>query len=84
MALIDINSLEAAIDLFDNTYTQGSTAFVCGNGGSASIANHMVGDHVKIIQTDTEIKAKVISLCSNTEMMTAVANDISYNQIFSY
>ena len=84
MALIDVHLLEAAIELFDNTYTQGSTAFVCGNGGSAAIANHMVGDHSKIIQTDTEIKAKVISLCSNVEMMTAVSNDISYNQVFSY
>ena len=84
MESVDASLLQVVVDLFEKTYIQGSKAIVCGNGGSASIANHMVGDHGKIIQTDTNITARVISLCSNTEIMTAVANDISYDQIFSY
>ena len=58
--------------------------FVCGNGGSAAIANHFLADYAKYIKTDNKLKPQVISLSSNIEIITAISNDISFEKIFSY
>ena len=84
LASIDRVQLEKACDLLDVTYSQGGTVYVCGNGGSASISNHFHCDHLKGVQTDTTIKPRVVSLASTVETLTAIANDISYAEIFSY
>ena len=55
------------------------TIFTCGNGGSASIANHFVCDFNKRIKSE---KPKLISLVSNIEVITAISNDMSYSNIF--
>jgi phosphoheptose isomerase len=44
----------------------------------------MVCDHTKGTRADTEIHPKVHSLVSNIEITTAIANDIAYDQVFSY
>ncbi len=58
--------------------------YTCGNGGSAAIANHLLCDFHKGIQTGTKIKPRVVSLSSHLELITAIANDISYDEIFVY
>jgi len=58
--------------------------YACGNGGSAAIANHLLCDFQKGIQTDTTVKPRVVSLSSHLELITAIANDISYDDIFIY
>jgi phosphoheptose isomerase len=65
-------------------HLQGGTVFSCGNGGSAAIANHLVCDHCKLIQTDTELKPRIVSLSATVEMITAIANDLAYEQVFLY
>lgn len=57
--------------------------FVCGNGGSAAIANHLVCDYIKLLRKNTKLKPKVISLSTNIELITAISNDFSYDRIFS-
>jgi phosphoheptose isomerase len=61
----------------------GYPLLVCGNGGSAAIAEHMSCDHTKGICTDTNLSPFVISLGSNVSLTTAIANDTNYDQIFS-
>ena len=56
--------------------------FVCGNGGSAAIANHFECDHKKILSETKKISPRIISLCSNNALITAIANDFSYDQVF--
>jgi len=58
--------------------------FSCGNGGSASTAEHLSCDFSKQACTDTNLNIKVFSLNSNVSLMTAIANDISYDDIFSF
>ena len=58
--------------------------FSCGNGGSAATAEHLSCDFSKGSCTNTDLNFKVISLNSNVALMTAIANDISYDEIFSY
>ncbi len=76
--------IEAAADLLTRAYTAGGTVFACGNGGSAAISNHLHCDHLKGVQTDTALRPKVVSLSSTIETITAIANDISYDEVFVY
>ena len=57
--------------------------YICGNGGSASLAEHFSCDHQKIIYEKTKQKFNFVSLTSNISLITAIANDISYEEIFS-
>ncbi|MFP6777019.1 MAG: SIS domain-containing protein [Alphaproteobacteria bacterium] len=83
-ASIDHNNLAAAADLLGQTFERGAWLFVCGNGGSAAIANHLLCDFAKGIQTDTDLLPRVISLSANLEMITAIANDIAFEDCFVY
>lgn len=83
-ASIDRGKLAEAARILDEAYRSGATLYVCGNGGSASIADSFVCDHAKLIQTDTAVVPRVVSLSANVPMMTAIANDISYDDIFVY
>jgi phosphoheptose isomerase len=65
-------------------YTGGATVFACGNGGSASIANHLQCDHTKNVAKSTDITARVMSLSGNVEVLTAIANDLAYEEIFAH
>jgi phosphoheptose isomerase len=65
-------------------YTGGATVFSCGNGGSASIANHLQCDHTKNIAKSTDLCARVMSLSGNVEVLTAIANDLAYEDIFAH
>jgi phosphoheptose isomerase len=76
--------LELAAATLVEAYLRGARIFSCGNGGSASIANHMQCDHVKGIRTATDLSPHVLSLTANVELLTAIANDMGYENIFVY
>ena len=80
---VDRSRVAAAVAVLDEAYTRRATLFVCGNGGSASISNHLACDHGKLISTDTDLLPRIQSLAANVEVITAIANDISYADVFS-
>ena len=81
---IEPAALDRAAALLLEAYARGSRAFSCGNGGSASIANHMQCDHVKGVRTATDLTPRVHSLSTNVELVTAIANDLGYENVFAY
>ncbi len=81
---IDTREVDRAAEVLIEAYTRGATVFSCGNGGSASISNHLQCDHLKGVRTQTDLSPKVHSLSTNVELVTAIANDIGYEDIFSY
>jgi phosphoheptose isomerase len=83
-ASVDLAKLAAAAELLEAAYGGGAYVFVCGNGGSASISNHLACDHLKGAQTDTGLLPRVVSLAAAMETITAIANDISYDDVFAY
>ncbi len=83
-AAIDRTKLVQAVDLLLVAILQKKTIYSCGNGGSAAISNHLVCDHVKGVQTDTDLHPRAHSLSSNIELVTAIGNDIGYADIFVY
>ena len=81
---IDVANLEKIVNVLESAIKRNSTIFTCGNGGSSSIAEHFVCDFLKGASTGTSIQPIIHSLSSNTPTITAVANDISYDDIFSF
>ena len=57
--------------------------FTIGNGASASIAQHWACDYTKGCKNGG-LRPRVISLAANIPLMTAIANDISYDDVYSF
>jgi phosphoheptose isomerase len=81
---VDRAAFDRAAAILLEAYACGARTFSCGNGGSASVANHMQCDHVKGVRTKTDLTPSVVSLSTNVELLTAIANDIGYESVFVY
>jgi phosphoheptose isomerase len=81
---IEPAAFDRAAAILLEAYVQDARMFSCGNGGSASIANHMQCDHVKGVRTETDLAPRVLSLSTNVELLTAIANDTGYENVFTY
>lgn len=57
--------------------------FLCGNGGSAANAMHMANDFLYGISKTDGRGLRVVALPSNPSVLTCLANDVSYTDIFS-
>jgi D-sedoheptulose 7-phosphate isomerase len=62
----------------------GNTLFVAGNGGSGATASHFVNDMVKGFSLKHQLPISVVSLSDNTPTLTAIANDLSFEEVFSF
>lgn len=80
---IDQNSFEEVSNIIKNAILHKQKIFVCGNGGSAAIAEHLSCDFGKGISHDTTHYANIMALGSNQSLITAISNDIGYEHIFS-
>lgn len=83
-ATIDPTAIAAAGHLLVETALAGGLIYSCGNGGSAAIANHLVCDCMKGVRAGSSLAPRVVSLSCNVEMITAIANDIGVEDVFSY
>jgi phosphoheptose isomerase len=80
---VDSIQLEKAYTVIHKAHSFRDSVFVCGNGGSAAISDHFMCDHSKGVCSDTAFKPKVFSLASNMSLITAIANDFKYEDVFS-
>ena len=83
-ASVDRAKVAEAVAILERAYERRATLFVCGNGGSAAISNHLECDHGKLVATDTNLLPRVHSLAANIEVITAIANDIEYAEVFTH
>jgi len=65
-----------------DTYEKEGTIIFFGNGGSAANASHFCGDIVKGLSFGLKKRFRAICLNDNVPSMMAIANDISYEEIF--
>ena len=76
------------LDRFENEFVSarenGNTIFVAGNGGSAATATTMANDigFDIIKKTGTKKPFKVFALTDNSSVVTAISNDVGYENIF--
>jgi len=79
---LDDAAITKAIECLRDAAQQGRTIYICGNGGSASIASQMVVDIVKGASTGREPRFKMIGLTDSISTITAYANDVDYDSVF--
>jgi len=60
---------------------EGHTIYVCGDGGSAAQAQHIAGELVGRFMVDRPA-LPCVALTTDTSVLTAVANDYSFEQVF--
>src|ERR1700730_8331361 len=71
-----------AYDLRDCWQT-GRQVFFCGNGGSGGNANHLANDFLYALSKTPGSGLRVHSLSANPSVITCLANDEGYDQVFS-
>ena len=81
---IDEHEINKLGDLLKSARAEGNTIFVAGNGGSASTATTMANDIGFDIlkKTKTDKPFRVFSLVDNNSVVTAISNDVGYENIF--
>jgi phosphoheptose isomerase len=83
LAAFDRAPLEEILQVFKRVQDRGGTLWVAGNGGSAAISDHLVCDTTKWTYAEGLPPIRSISLASNGPMVTALANDMGYEHVFS-
>ena len=81
---VNATDIARAADVLTKAYDNGSRVFAAGNGGAAALADHFECDHVNHMGKDPSWYTNIHSLTANIPMLTATANDIGYDAIFSY
>ena len=79
---IDPTTISEIINALENTIQNSSRVYILGNGGSSATASHMVNDLGAGLRRRGIINLDVVSLADNTPVITAIANDIGYDNIF--
>ena len=81
---IDENEINKMGEVFESARLNGNTIFVAGNGGSAATATTMANDigFDIIKKTGIDQPFRVFSLVDNNSVVTAIANDVGYENIF--
>lgn len=85
-ALLSVNfqEIEKAISALDMARSRGKTLWLAGNGGSAATASHFTADFNKTITLHQNKPLRTFAINDMTALVTAVANDITFEEIFSY
>ena len=81
---LDVTLVNELLKELVSAYEKEATVYVFGNGGSASTASHMANDFNKGISEYTDKKFRICCLNDNVPTVLAIANDIGYEDIFSF
>ena len=79
---ISLTDIEKFVEVLLEARERESSIFFIGNGGSAATASHFAND-IAIGTRTYEKPFRAISLCDNQAVITAIANDDGYEEIFS-
>jgi len=79
---IDESVVEQIVEEIEKLLINKGRLYVLGNGGSSATASHMVNDLGAGLRRRDIINLDVVSLGDNSPVVTAIANDIGYDNIF--
>lgn len=81
---VSCDDLAKVMEILERVRRERRTVFLAGNGGSAATASHMANDLMKTIVSGRDTCGlRAISLSDNTQLVTAIANDMSYDDVFA-
>ncbi|HFD33184.1 MAG TPA: SIS domain-containing protein [Gammaproteobacteria bacterium] len=77
-----LQPIEQATDMIKTAFSQGNKVMACGNGGSASDAQHFASELTGRFELDRKGYA-AFSLTTDTSALTAIGNDYGFNRVFA-
>ena len=83
LSKIPIPSIERVVRIVLEAYERQGHLYIMGNGGSASTATHFACDLSKATIVEGRARLRVTSLTDNVALLTAWANDTSYQDVFA-
>jgi len=79
---LDLNAVAGIAKVLERAEREHRQVFVMGNGGSAATASHIATDWAKTAERQGRPLLRCLSLTDNVPYMTAIANDLGYDQVF--
>jgi D-sedoheptulose 7-phosphate isomerase len=80
---VNFEVMSRMVSLIDGIRHSGNTLWLLGNGGSAATASHLVADFVKGASEEGNGAVNAVAISEQVSLITAIANDYSYSDIFS-
>ena len=77
-----LKTIETVVSVISNAFKTGKRVYFCGNGGSAADAQHLAAEFSGRFYTDRKALPAEALHC-NTSYITAVANDYSFDVVYS-
>ena len=84
LQILDRKEICKALEKLLWAITYQKTIYCFGNGGSASTASHFANDFNKVLNSKGEYNFQFICLNDNIATLTAIANDIGYDEVFRF
>ena len=81
---LDVEQINAALNLLDETRQKKGRIYICGNGGSAATASHFQNDFNKGVSEYIDVPFRFHCLNDNVATLMAIANDIGYEEVFRF
>lgn len=83
LARVDPASVVRVVDTLFDCYENGGRLVLCGNGGSATTASHLVCDFQKNVLLEGGRPWEVVALTDSPSLITAWGNDTEYANVFA-
>jgi D-sedoheptulose 7-phosphate isomerase len=80
---VDVDSIQALVELLLKARENENSIFIFGNGGSGATASHVAGDFIKGISYGLDKRFRVQCLNDNISGLMAISNDLSYEEILN-
>jgi len=80
---LDLDAVGRIAQALESAEKNGKQVFVMGNGGSAATASHIATDWSKTAERSGKPVLRCMSLTDNVPFMTAIANDLGYEEVFA-
>jgi D-sedoheptulose 7-phosphate isomerase len=80
---VSVADLRRVAAIFETAYSSDRTMYSCGNGGSAATASHFAVDMSKNTRLPGVSPVRAVSLVDHVPALTAWANDVGYEEVFS-
>lgn len=81
---LDVDSIDAAMNLIMKAYENKKKIYIFGNGGSSATASHFQNDFNKGISEYVDTKFNFTCLNDNVATLMAIANDIGFEEVFRF
>src|SRR5256885_8990721 len=83
LAHLDFSVIDQMTDAVWENYKRDRALYIFGNGGSAALASHFACDIGKGTVAAGRKRLRTVALTDNVPLITALANDLAYADIFS-